>query len=60
MHKLRSENTLFYFEDDYCLAICERSRQSQIYNYVWLTALYRQFTERFEGQLEQVFVYPIP
>ena len=60
--QVRSENTLFLFqEDDYCLAICERSQQSQILqSHENLTALYEQFTERFEGQLEQVFVYQIP
>ena len=57
-----SENTLFLFqEDDYCLAICERSQQSQILqSHENLTALYEQFTERFEGKIEQVFVYQIP
>ena len=60
--QVRSENTLFLFqEDDYCLAICERSQQSQILqSHENLTVLYEQFTERFEGQLEQVFVYQIP
>ena len=60
--QVRSENTLFLFqEDDYCLAICERSQQSQILqSHENLTALYEQFTERFEGKLEQVFVYQIP
>ncbi len=60
--QVRSENTLFLFqEDDYCLAICERSHQSQILqSHENLTVLYEQFTERFEGQLEQVFVYQIP
>ena len=58
----RSANTLFLFqEDDYCLAICERSQQSQILqSHENLTVLYEQFTERFEGKLEQVFVYQIP
>ena len=56
-----SENTLFLFqEDDYFLAICERSQQSQILqSHENLTVLYEQFTERFEGQLEQVFAYQI-
>ena len=60
--QVRSENTLFLFqEDDYCLAICERSQQSQILqSHENLTVLYEQFTERFEGKLEQVFVYQIP
>ena len=60
--QVRSENTLFLFqEDDYCLAICERSQQSQILqSHENLTVLYEQFTERFEGQLKQVFVYKIP
>ena len=60
--QVRSENTLFLFqEDDYCLAICERSHQSQILqSHENLTVLYEQFTERFEGQLEQVFAYQIP
>ena len=60
--QVRSENTLFLFqEDDYCLAICERTQQSQILqSHENLTVLYEQFTERFEGKLEQVFVYQIP
>ena len=60
--QVRSENTLFLFqEDDYCLAICERSQQSQILqSHENLIALYEQFTERFERQFEQVFVYQIP
>ena len=60
--QVRSENALFLFqEDDYCLAICERSQQSQILqSHENLTVLYEQFTERFEGKLEQVFVYQIP
>lgn len=60
--QVRSENTLFLFqEDDYCLAICERSQQSQILqSYENLTALYEQFTERFEGQIERILVYQIP
>ena len=60
--QVRSENTLFLFqEDDYCLAICERAQQSQILqSHENLIALYEQFTERFEGQFEQVFVYQIP
>ena len=60
--QVRSENTLFLFqEDDYCLAICERAQQSQILqSHENLTVLYEQFTERFEGKLEQVFVYQIP
>ena len=60
--QVRLENTLFLFqEDDYCLAICERSQQSKILqSHENLTVLYEQFIERFEGQLEQVFVYQIP
>lgn len=60
--QVRSENTLFLFqEDDYCLAICERAQQSQILqSHENLIALYEQFTERFERQFEQVFVYQIP
>ena len=60
--QVRSGNTLFLFqEDDYCLAICERTQQSQILqSHENLTVLYEQFTERFEGKLEQVFVYQIP
>jgi competence protein A len=60
--QVRSENTLFLFqEDDYCLAICERSQQSQILqSHENLTVLYEQFTERFEGKIEQIFVYQIP
>ena len=60
--QVRSENTLFLFqEDNYCLAICERAQQSQILqSHENLTALYEQFTERFEGQFERVFVYQIP
>ena len=60
--QVRSENTLFLFqEDDYCLAICERSQQSQILqSHENLTALYEQFSERFEGQIERIFVYQIP
>ena len=55
--QVRSENTLFLFqEDDYCLAICEKSQQLQILqSHENLTALYEQFTERFEGQLETSF-----
>ena len=57
--QVRSENTLFLFqEDDYCLAICERSQQSQILqSHDNLTVLYEQFTERFEGQIERILVY---
>ena len=60
--QVRSENTLFLFqEDNYCLAICERAQQSQILqSHENLIALYEQFTERFERQFEQVFVYQIP
>ena len=60
--QVRLENTLFLFqEDDYCLAICERSQQSQILqSHENLTALYEQFTERFEGQIERILVYQIP
>ena len=42
------------------MAICERAQQSQILqSHENLIALYEQFTERFEGQIEQVFVYQI-
>ena len=60
--QVRSENTLFLFqEDDYCLAICERAQQSQILqSHENLTALYEQFSERFEWQLERIFVYQLP
>ena len=60
--QVRSENTLFLFQDDdYCLAICERAQQSQILqSHENLTALYEQFSERFEGQLERIFVYQLP
>jgi len=60
--QVRSENILFLFqEDDYCLAICERSQQSQILqSHENLTVLYEQFTERFDGQIERIFVYQIP
>lgn len=58
----RSEDTLFLFQDhEHCLAICERAQQPQILqSQENLTTLYTQFTERFEGEIEKVFVYQVP
>lgn len=60
--KVRSENTLFLFEDENgCLALSERSQQSRVLQSSEnLTALFAQFQQRFPEPIEQVFVYQSP
>lgn len=60
--KARLENTVFLFQDDTgCLAIAEQMQQQQVLqSHENLTALFAQFSPRFEKPIEQVFVYQTP
>ena len=60
MNKCGQKIPYFYFKKMTIAWRFVKDLSNQFYNLKNLTALYEQFTERFEGQLEQVFVYQIP
>lgn len=60
--KARLENTVFLFQDDdFCFALAEHAQQQQILqSQENLTALFEQFSTRFDNPIEQVFAYQTP